>query len=626
MKAKDAIIQRNLEFIYKRNTDDVKLHDPDKVAYVRSEPQTKGYAKDEAIIGFSGEWEPLLPAHKCEVVLKGDSLPYPSFEHALHASKFIGADDRNVIRLMNDIVDVKRYVSRHKADPSKVKADWADVGLEIGKKLLRDKFMRSRALKMVLMKTGHKKLIHLNDYNDQYWGVTPAHKGQNHLGLLLQQIRQEIDHGSDIDTWIQDHLILMHKEDVRAIVDIDDPVNDAVRRRIAMAQAKQKAAKAASKNSGNGNNKNGKENEVVEEPEIGDPNHIQFENKNIVFFGSADFNDVVIIDGTASRIHAALVIGSDRVAYVVDLGSSNGTVVGDGAAEAKPRLAPFTFHPIAPAATISISDTGDLQPSVIHGSLLFGHSPGTYRLTIHTNATDLRQAELLQTVNAKPTANDAGYSNSENTIFIRNLDPSTTDDELLEFLSSCGAVESYHIPRDRVTQQATRGIAFVTFSDSYSVYQALTLDGDPLKNSYVKIKRSDAQGGAALPAGQSQSRDGGGRGHGGRGSGDRRRPTREDIANNAMRMSGGSSFQTQGPPKEVDDRESRYREARDSRDRRDRRDERERGSSRDRADRSDRPSRRDQRSRSRSRDRRRERSNSRDDRRNRRDDSRDRRR
>jgi ribA/ribD-fused uncharacterized protein len=537
MKARDAIIKQNLEFIYGKNKEDVKILDPDKASYIRSEAQPKGYAKDEAIVGFSGEWEALLPVHKCSVFMKGDSLSYPSFEHALHASKFLHADDRNSIRELSEIVDVKRFVSRNKNDTSKLRPNWAEHGLAIAKSLLRDKFMRNRALKITLMKTGHKKLIYQNDFNDQYWGVTPAGKGQNHLGLLLQQIRREIDYGEDIDHWIQDFLVLLHKEDVRMIVDINDPANDTTRRRIAEAKAKEKAAKEAAKNAPNCKGKN---NQPVEPVKIDDPNHIQFENKNIVYFGSADFNHVVILDNTASRIHAAVVMGSDRIAYIIDLGSSNGTSIISPSQE-KTLVPPFQFVPLAPAATLTVTDSGDVQPSIIRSIVSFGRSTATYEFTIHSNATDLRQSELLQRLNQPQDSENGSHvqQTSENTIFVRNLDPTTSDDEVRDFFASCGSIASLHIPRDRLSQQATRGIAFVTFMDPHSVYQALTLDGDPLKNAYVKIKRSEAQA-STIAQHNTQYADSNNR----RDQPHNRRINKEDIAKNAMRMSGNSGSST----------------------------------------------------------------------------------
>lgn len=535
MKAREAIIKQNLEFIYgKKASSEAALPDPDKVSYVRRESQPKGYAADEAIVGFTGEWEILHPSYKTPVYLKGDPEPYPSFEHALHASKFVQESDRSIIRSTTDVIEVKRFASKHKNDSSHIFADWNDRNLGIARQILRDKFMRNRQLKFTLMKTGHKKLIFVNDFNDQYWGVIAAgHKGQNHLGLLLQEIRKEIDYGDDIDKWIADNLSLRVADDVRFIVDIDDPTNQALNIKKTDKRNKISSAKSGSSHG----SKKGEEKEEVEE----DPTHKEFDRRQFIYLGSADFNDVQVHDTTVSRVHAAVVVGATQEVYVIDLGSSNGTFIRSPtinptsettSTTERITIAPFVFHRVSAASSKSIF------------ALQFGHSSALYSFTVLTNATEVRQAELLTKLT---DTNNGNNNNNENTVFVRNLDPKTSEEDVREFFGTCGEIASLHIPRDKHSQLASKGIAFVTFASHTAVYQALTLDGDLLGGSYVKVKRSDAN----IASTNAPST--------GRGDNNSKRPSRQEIAENAMRMSGSNNGNSNNNNKRgTEDKPSHY--------------------------------------------------------------------
>ena len=53
------------------------------------------------------------------------------------------------------------------------------------------KFSQSEELKKKLLDTGDQELIEGNYWNDTFWGVCEG-KGQNHLGKILMQIREEL--------------------------------------------------------------------------------------------------------------------------------------------------------------------------------------------------------------------------------------------------------------------------------------------------------------------------------------------------------------------------------------------------------------------------------------------------
>jgi ribA/ribD-fused uncharacterized protein len=70
------------------------------------------------------------------------------------------------------------------------RADWEAVKLEVMKEILRLKFSEP-SLREALLATGDAPLIEANTWNDTFWGVCRG-RGQNHLGRLLEEVREEI--------------------------------------------------------------------------------------------------------------------------------------------------------------------------------------------------------------------------------------------------------------------------------------------------------------------------------------------------------------------------------------------------------------------------------------------------
>ena len=215
----DQIRQQNLNFIYNRNSSDSK-YDLDKRAYVKSAPKLN----IKTIDNFIDDYYFLNPIYPCSVQLNDEfySMKYfPSFEHALQASKFAVDDPkRDEIRSIKDIKEVKRVVNACSFNFE----SWKSNCLLIGERLLRDKFFRNKQLKSLLMKTkldGYEQFSFKNSYNDMFWGVVEPSKksvlsglskegeliGSNHLGSLLLKIREEIYSGDDTDNWILQNCI-----------------------------------------------------------------------------------------------------------------------------------------------------------------------------------------------------------------------------------------------------------------------------------------------------------------------------------------------------------------------------------------------------------------------------------
>jgi RNA recognition motif-containing protein len=92
-------------------------------------------------------------------------------------------------------------------------------------------------------------------------------------------------------------------------------------------------------------------------------------------------------------------------------------------------------------------------------------------------------------------------------LFVGNLSPKTTGEQLTRFFSSAGLVASVRMPLDRQTGRA-RGFAFVEFSSKEQAEQALKVfDGRELGGNRLRVSMARPEGGSS----PERSREFGGR-------------------------------------------------------------------------------------------------------------------
>lgn len=135
------------------------------------------------ITSFQGEHRWLSNFHPCTVTWDG---PYPSVEHAYQAAKSLVKAERDRVRACPTPADAKRA-----GRTLTIRPDWDAVKLRVMAHLLRQKFAPGSALAARLLATGDAELVEGNGWGDTYWGVCDG-VGQNHLGLMLMQIRDEL--------------------------------------------------------------------------------------------------------------------------------------------------------------------------------------------------------------------------------------------------------------------------------------------------------------------------------------------------------------------------------------------------------------------------------------------------
>src|SRR5580700_4463382 len=147
---------------------------------------TSTSSSDRAIRHFDGNNRFLSNFYLSAVTL--DGMIYKSVEHAYQAAKTNDPEQRKHIReKCSKPGEAKRY-----GRTVTIRPDWDSVRLTVMLDLLQQKFCWLM-LRDKLLATGYAELIEGNDWHDRFWGVdSHSGKGQNHLGKLLMQVREEL--------------------------------------------------------------------------------------------------------------------------------------------------------------------------------------------------------------------------------------------------------------------------------------------------------------------------------------------------------------------------------------------------------------------------------------------------
>lgn len=126
-----------------------------------------------------------------EATVHLDGVAYRTVEHAYQAAKTSDRAEREWVRESGTAGEAKRRGRKVTLRP-----DW-DEGMKlfVMRTLLRRKF-RSPTRAAKLRATGNAELVEGNDWGDRFWGVCGG-EGENHLGRLLMEIREEIRENGD---------------------------------------------------------------------------------------------------------------------------------------------------------------------------------------------------------------------------------------------------------------------------------------------------------------------------------------------------------------------------------------------------------------------------------------------
>lgn len=152
---------------------------------------------------------------KCGIQYNGKV--YPTSEHLYQAQKFMGPDATerdleyaekirvastpNKARVLAKLktgggykwrLDLNVLIRAALADGAKARPDWHDVKLRVMREALELKFGANRDCRELLLSTGDAPLAE-HTHRDMFWGDGDwKGDGQNHLGKLLQELRERL--------------------------------------------------------------------------------------------------------------------------------------------------------------------------------------------------------------------------------------------------------------------------------------------------------------------------------------------------------------------------------------------------------------------------------------------------
>lgn len=119
-----------------------------------------------------------------------DGMVYPTVEHAYQAAKTDVPWIREKLTLAKTPAEAKRM-----GRTFPIRGDWDKVKVDVMLGLLRQKFTIPQ-LRRLLKDTGTEELAEGNTWHDVFWGVVVDSEGkkvgENHLGRLLMQVREEV--------------------------------------------------------------------------------------------------------------------------------------------------------------------------------------------------------------------------------------------------------------------------------------------------------------------------------------------------------------------------------------------------------------------------------------------------
>lgn len=138
---------------------------------------------NEMITSFTGEYRFLSNFWRSQITI--GAFTYQTLEAAYQASKTEDFDSQLLI--------AKCYnpaIAKQLGEEVELRGGWEEMKLAVMKELLLIKF-NEPILKKALLATGEKHLVEGNYWRDTYWGVCND-VGENHLGRLLMEVREEI--------------------------------------------------------------------------------------------------------------------------------------------------------------------------------------------------------------------------------------------------------------------------------------------------------------------------------------------------------------------------------------------------------------------------------------------------
>jgi len=117
-----------------------------------------------------------------------DGRWYPTVEHFFQAMKFLDQDYAEKIRLAAS-PKIAKQLGNSRNVP--LRDDWEALKVSVMRAAIRQKFATHLAVAELLLSTGDEELIEAAPH-DYFWGCGKTGSGQNWLGKVLMEVREEL--------------------------------------------------------------------------------------------------------------------------------------------------------------------------------------------------------------------------------------------------------------------------------------------------------------------------------------------------------------------------------------------------------------------------------------------------
>ncbi|MCM0590580.1 MAG: NADAR family protein [Gloeotrichia echinulata DVL01] len=116
---------------------------------------------------------------------------WSTVEHYYQAQKFVGTKDAVIIPVIHAAQTSEEAAALGRCNSRKVRSDWEVVKTQVMRETVLKKFLTHADIREILLTTGNEILVE-NSPNDYFWGCGMNKTGENHLGKILMDVREEI--------------------------------------------------------------------------------------------------------------------------------------------------------------------------------------------------------------------------------------------------------------------------------------------------------------------------------------------------------------------------------------------------------------------------------------------------
>jgi hypothetical protein len=120
-----------------------------------------------------------------------DGLYWPTVEHYYQSQKFVGTEDELLIPVIRGVPTPMDAATLGRDRTRKLRRDWEQVKQQVMWQGVLTKFLTYGDIQVILLDTGEELIVE-DSPTDYYWGCGQDKTGQNQLGKILMNVRQEI--------------------------------------------------------------------------------------------------------------------------------------------------------------------------------------------------------------------------------------------------------------------------------------------------------------------------------------------------------------------------------------------------------------------------------------------------